>query len=291
MNKPQPFPCYEPDLVRAHLDDFGLFSVTVDVAAELVALELWTLDEFPEIKKPENFDGNPFDPRLLATLRPQIEQQKQRLIVAIDAQRLPIEIESRNLDERLDASCCYVSLHALIEWLLARGVDSDITRRYQESLATACELICDGIERLQFMARSSTEMLGEWYPPIRLDVTSGESSAKGDVSEINPDQASHYELLVENQRLRDQLTQLGVQPKEEQLKTSERNTLHRLLIAMAMKGFGWDTKKRNSAANDIVKALQDVGLNMEADTVRKYLQKAGNQLPQRGSWLSEIVRR
>ncbi|MBN3850143.1 hypothetical protein G3N58_25465 [Paraburkholderia sp. Ac-20342] len=291
MKMPQPFPCYEPDLVRAHLDDFGLFSVTIDVAAELVALELWTLDEFPEIKKPAEFDGNPFDPRLLSALCPQIEQQRQRLVAAVDAQRLPIQIESRDLDDHLAPTFCYVSLDALMEWLLARGVDSEVIRRYRESLATVREQICDGVERLQLMARSSTEILGEWYPPVRLEVVAGKSGTEGEASETNPDKVSHYELLVENQRLRDQLTQLGVSPKEQPLKTSERNSLHRLLVAMAIKGFGWDPNKRSSAANDIVKALQDVGLNMEADTVRKHLQKAADQLPQSGFWLSKIVRR
>jgi len=290
MEKPQPFPCYSPDLVRAHLPDFGLLSVTIDTAAELVALELWELGEYPDIKAPEEFDDNFFDPRLLSALKQQIAEQKQRLLGAIDVHRLPIEIESRNFDERLETNNCYLSLQALMDWMMARGVESGVTLRYVESLNTAREYLCDQVNNLQTLARSSTEVLGEWYPPRTSESDDeGEVSAEAATSSI--DRAAYYKLLVENQRLRDQLATKGEEPKERPIKTSERKALRRLVIAMAKKGFGWDPQKRNGAVGEITKALQDVGIEMSDDSVRSYLNAAKDELPKKNSWVPGTDRR
>lgn len=290
MEKPQPFPNYAPDLVRAHLPDFGLLSVTIDTAAELVALELWNGGEYPDIKAPEEFDGNFFDPKLLSALKQEIAEQKQRLSGAIDLHRLPIEIESRNFDERLETRSCYLSLQALMDWMMARGMESGITLGYIESLNTAREYLCDQVENLQALARSSTEVLGEWYPP-RISESDDEGDVSVEAATSSMDRAAYYKLLVENQRLRDQLAARGEEPKERPIKTSERKALRRLVIAMAKKGFGWDPQKRNGAVGEITKALQDAGMEMSDDSVRSYLNDAKAELPKKNSWVPSIARR
>jgi len=64
------------------------------------------------------------------------------------------------------------------------------------------------------------------------------------------------------------------------LTTSERDSLLKLVIGMAMKGYSYDpTAKKNSAVADIAADLALLGLPLGDDTIRKYLKQGNEQLP------------
>ena len=64
------------------------------------------------------------------------------------------------------------------------------------------------------------------------------------------------------------------------LGTRERETLLKIIIGMAVKGYRYDPEaKRNTAVSDIVKDLEELGIAVSDDTVRKYLKSASQLLP------------
>lgn len=65
------------------------------------------------------------------------------------------------------------------------------------------------------------------------------------------------------------------------LNTSERNTLLKLVIGMAVKGYGHDpAASKSTAPKEIADDLAALGISVTDDTVRKYLKKAaGAVLP------------
>jgi hypothetical protein len=66
-------------------------------------------------------------------------------------------------------------------------------------------------------------------------------------------------------------------PDDKQLATKERNTLLKLVIGMAMRGYGHDPESSKSdAPKNIADDLASLGIGLEPDTVRKYLKQAKN---------------
>ena len=62
----------------------------------------------------------------------------------------------------------------------------------------------------------------------------------------------------------------------------ERDSLLKLVIGMAMKGYSYDpTAKKNSAVADITADLALLGLPLGDDTVRKYLKQGNEKLPEK----------
>ena len=76
-------------------------------------------------------------------------------------------------------------------------------------------------------------------------------------------------MRIENSRL--QLKELG---------TRERETLLKIIIGMAIKGYGYDPHiKRGDAVPEIVSDLDALGIGVSDDTVRKHLKAAVQLLP------------
>ncbi|MFN3252310.1 hypothetical protein [Roseibium album] len=68
--------------------------------------------------------------------------------------------------------------------------------------------------------------------------------------------------------------------QEKHIATRERESLLKLVIGMAIGGYGYDPKaSRTSTAKEIVSDLQQRGLSLDEDTVRKYLKEAKGLLP------------
>lgn len=65
------------------------------------------------------------------------------------------------------------------------------------------------------------------------------------------------------------------------LSTTERNSLLKLVIGMAMAGYRYDPKaSKNPSVREIADDLQRLGISITDDTVRKWLQEASEFLPQ-----------
>ena len=69
---------------------------------------------------------------------------------------------------------------------------------------------------------------------------------------------------------------------EKELGVRERDSLLRLVIGMAVKGYSYDPKlTRSDKILEIKKDLEDTGIGLDADTVRKWLRQAAELLPPR----------
>ena len=66
---------------------------------------------------------------------------------------------------------------------------------------------------------------------------------------------------------------------DKRLTTTERNTLLKLVIGMAVKGYNYDPRATKSTTpNEIVDDLAGLGITITDDTVRKYLKQAADAL-------------
>jgi hypothetical protein len=64
------------------------------------------------------------------------------------------------------------------------------------------------------------------------------------------------------------------------LKTRERDSLLKMVIGMAVKGYAYKPNaNRNNAVSEIADDLQKLGISLDPDTVRRYLNEARNLLP------------
>ena len=65
-----------------------------------------------------------------------------------------------------------------------------------------------------------------------------------------------------------------------ELKTRERDTVLKLIIGMAVSGYGHDPKAaRSDTVGDIVGDLDGLGLHLDPDTIRKWLREAADSMP------------
>jgi hypothetical protein len=71
----------------------------------------------------------------------------------------------------------------------------------------------------------------------------------------------------------------SLSPAERTLSTTENNTLLKLVIGMAMKGYAYDPAASKSAVpKEIADDLATLGINITDDTVRKWLKEGANNV-------------
>lgn len=91
-------------------------------------------------------------------------------------------------------------------------------------------------------------------------------------------------LIQERDALQRQLSALEprvpAQTDEAPLKPKERDSALKLIIGMAISGYRYDPKaNRNEATRDIANDLDNLGIALDPDTVRKWLREAADLLP------------
>ncbi|CAM3721117.1 hypothetical protein [Bordetella tumulicola] len=70
--------------------------------------------------------------------------------------------------------------------------------------------------------------------------------------------------------------------QESPIGTRERETMLKLIIGMAIKGYDYDPNaKKNEATGQIAASLQGIGLPVSDETIRKYLKEAAELLPRK----------
>jgi len=68
-------------------------------------------------------------------------------------------------------------------------------------------------------------------------------------------------------------------PSKKEVSTRERDTLYKIIIGMAIRGYAYKPKaQRNNAIADIVRDLEHLGIPVSDDTVRKYIKEAAELL-------------
>jgi hypothetical protein len=127
--------------------------------------------------------------------------------------------------------------------------------------------------------------IGDWKTAYdRLERQFNENAATA-----NRDSAKAERLIValkqERDELRQKLSELGPDPKtltvlEKSLSTRERQTVLKLIIGMAINGYGFDpAAKRSEQISAIADDLAKLGLNLDPDTIRKWLHEGREILP------------
>jgi ribosomal protein S16 len=67
---------------------------------------------------------------------------------------------------------------------------------------------------------------------------------------------------------------------QKDVSTRERDSLLKLVIGMAVKGYAYDPMaSRNSATADIASDLASLGIGLDTDTIRKWLKEGADLLP------------
>ena len=81
-------------------------------------------------------------------------------------------------------------------------------------------------------------------------------------------------------RVRNLEAQQTIQPREKQLGARERESLLKLVIGMAVGGYGYDsTARRSEQITAITDDLAQAGISLDADTALKWLREAAKLLP------------
>ena len=95
---------------------------------------------------------------------------------------------------------------------------------------------------------------------------------------VQPELPSAQELLVENRQLREKLSELESRTTPaagKPLHTRERESLLKIVLAVAKKKYHFDpAKAKNAAASNIANTVHEIGFRMDEDTVRKFLNEA-----------------
>lgn len=92
------------------------------------------------------------------------------------------------------------------------------------------------------------------------------------------DLAARGQLLIEKDSFNEWVKQFADAPTlEKPLGTREKDTLLKILIGMAMKGYGFDpAAARSQTPKEITDDMAKLGLIVTDDTVRKYLKQAAD---------------
>jgi hypothetical protein len=155
---------------------------------------------------------------------------------------------------------------------------------YEEILkAQANKELHDRIRPVEFLAWAKEKKI---HFPDQLEVAVSDNEA--DVVAL---QRRNKKLRDEIQKLRYQQDRLRganpPQPKEPptELSLKERRSLHRLVVGMAVAGYRWDPKAaRSPVPKEIAHDLKKHGLDLDQDTVLKYLREAaGEESPKTNS--------
>jgi hypothetical protein len=93
------------------------------------------------------------------------------------------------------------------------------------------------------------------------------------------DELTHRCVDLANQLAAAKSTLRTEPAKATEIGTRERDTLLKLVIGMAVKGYGYDPdQQRSGTVGEIVSDLELVGMALDADTVRKWLRQAADLL-------------
>ncbi len=106
--------------------------------------------------------------------------------------------------------------------------------------------------------------------------------AKACVAELNGDVERLTRELTESRERQAELARAmeASAANEKPLGTRERDTLLRLIIGMAVSGYGYNPRAiRSDTVTEIVSDLDKQGLHLDPDTVRKWLRVAAESLP------------
>ena len=97
---------------------------------------------------------------------------------------------------------------------------------------------------------------------------------------IESQQSQLAKLTTERDALLAKIEELEATDRSGSVSTKERESLLRLVAAMAVRGYSYDPNvKRNSATTDIAHDLEHLGIPLDPGTIRKWLKQSMDLLP------------
>lgn len=150
----------------------------------------------------------------------------------------------------------------------------------------------------QLFEKNMPSLVTGWMKRLRIDVPQELQDAIADLGLVVGDwktladtRAKHIEALEQRLELEkhrcgtlteslDELRGTAEAKPRKSAEARERATLLKMLIGMAIGGYGYDpTATRNNTLRDIAEDLEKAGVSVNDDTIRKYLNEAKEQLP------------
>lgn len=260
------------------LPDFGVGHLTIKEAAELVALDMWYSGEITDIEEPENWDGGEHDPKLLALLAQHVATFEARLLNAVDSGKIKATAKRRDFDERLNPEKTYIKNKKLIDWLIERGYEpGDIMNEWLGVEGEIAAHVCDELIYLRTASKRGQSAFLDIAFQGMLAKTGG-----ADATEVANVIAAYKALIVENQQLKEQLTQARTeQPAkvDRPLATRQRRTL--LTIIAALCEYSAIDTAGKGAAGQIAKLTEDIGANVTDETIAKAISEIPDALETR----------
>ena len=264
---------------RAMLPYFGVWHMTIKEAAELVALDMWHSGEMPDIEEPEDWDGNEYDPKLLALLSGHTAIFETRLLAAVNAGRLEAAVKRRDFDERLIPEEIYIELQELEKWLDERGYQGgEIISDWNKSEQDAALHVCEELAYIRMANKSDRR---DSVPSLALH---GLLAKNGMIDEANVAEVvtAYKAIIIENQHLKERLAHAKAeQPAkvDRPLPTRQRRTL--LTIIAALCKYSAIDPGGKGAAGQIAKLTEDIDANVTDETIAKVLAEIPDALETR----------
>jgi hypothetical protein len=244
--------------------DFGVWSLNLRQAAELIVLDMWFSGEIEDISEPEDWDGTEYDAKLVEALAKYIQTFETRLVNAVTLGRLETIKIQRNLDEQISTEQTYINYSELSEWLFERGYESgDIISEWTYKEAGIGTLISKEVNYLRATIKENKGRIPRAFI----------NDSSDDLHEMCK------KMAFDNQSLKKEIQQLK---KSQSHQTKLNNPVSikarksfLLIIEALCKKNNIDSQSRGAAG--IIQRLVNtsIGKSIDEDTVKKIL----NQIP------------
>ncbi len=249
----------EYDDLAIHL---GIGGFNIPDAASLIAKSLYydgeiELEEFND----DDLEYSIFCLKLEKALEKYIEKYSKVLLEAIEKKSLATVFIRRKLDESIIPSETLISSETLIKWLEERNINlGDVYytdyREYENTL----------IEKMMDLASKE-----------RMRMTNPEEYDKYR-KKLSEDPANYFGSITDLQK---ELNEYKTQSKEKPFHTKEKQSLLKLFIGMAISNYGYDSilNGETKASEILSDIIINSGIQIDEDTVRKFLKKAIELVP------------
>ena len=245
--------------VSWELPAFGITAFNIPEAAGFVA-KILCLEGYLDKEVPDEQDEYSLDnPRLDTLLKKEIEEFRVAILSGIEKETLKPLYVSRNIKDQIDETRTYIDIQILNEWLEKRDVfiSGDFYTYYLDK-------VCD-------VYNAAIEAIINKEEKIRLGIEdSFDSKEKEKI----------FLLERKIQELENNLNDQKKDKEEKPLGTTERNSLYKMILGMAISGYGYDPEaKKNDAIKDISDDMVRNNISLTAETIRSYLKKANSEFP------------
>lgn len=250
--------------IFSQLNNFGLWMLNIQEAAELIACDMWVEGEI-EVEELDDFDGQSLAPEVKAALSEVISAFVTRLTRAIEMGRLQPASLARDFDENLILTETFLELPSLEKWLRERGYYfGDAFRDWHHDEAEIGDRIIDELIWLRSVKGSARDRM------LSIGFT-GNTSLIDESSQTDLI-AAYKSAVLENQHLRERLANAesrSMEKPEPPASPKHRRTLLTLIGALC-EAAGLDVKKRG-VAQRLMKMTEQVGAPVDDETIRKII--------------------